>query len=131
MEFQNQRHTIDHMTTLKECPETPNCVCSFFKKDEKHFIQPMLFYTRSHAEKAFAQLPSLLIEKYNATLLKTQANYFHFVCVTKIFRFKDDVEFLLDDCVIQIRSASRIGYSDLGTNRKRLESIRNDLKKAV
>jgi len=38
----------------------------------------------------------------------------------------DDVEFLLDDGTktIHIRSASRVGYSDLGVNRKRVEAIR-------
>ncbi|HEY9596037.1 MAG TPA: DUF1499 domain-containing protein, partial [Cyanophyceae cyanobacterium] len=40
--------------------------------------------------------------------------------------FVDDVEFFLDDNanVIQVRSASRLGESDLGVNRKRIETIR-------
>ena len=43
-----------------------------------------------------------------------------------IFRFIDDVDFLLDEKegVIHFRSASRVGYSDLGANRKRMERIR-------
>jgi uncharacterized protein (DUF1499 family) len=50
--------------------------------------------------------------------------------------FVDDVEFLLDDSakVIHVRSASRLGESDLGVNRKRIETIRaklNELKTAV
>jgi uncharacterized protein (DUF1499 family) len=41
-------------------------------------------------------------------------------------RFVDDVEFLLvpAERVIHVRSASRVGYSDLGTNRKRVEALR-------
>ena len=41
-----------------------------------------------------------------------------------IFRFIDDVDLQLDGRVVQIRSASRAGYSDLGVNRRRVEAIR-------
>lgn len=46
--------------------------------------------------------------------------------VSAIFRFVDDVEFYLDDRnkVIHVKSASRVGYSDLGVNRRRVENIR-------
>ena len=52
--------------------------------------------------------------------------YIRAVATTRILRFKDDVEFLLDreTGTIQVRSASRIGYSDLGKNRKRMDAIR-------
>ena len=43
---------------------------------------------------------------------------------SRIFRFVDDVDLQLDGRVVQIRSASRTGYSDLGVNRKRVEAIR-------
>jgi uncharacterized protein (DUF1499 family) len=50
--------------------------------------------------------------------------------------FVDDVEFLIDDSakVIHVRSASRLGQSDLGVNRQRIETIRvklNELKSKV
>ncbi|CAB1059228.1 hypothetical protein D1BOALGB6SA_3986 [Olavius sp. associated proteobacterium Delta 1] len=43
-----------------------------------------------------------------------------------IFQFVDDVELLFSDekNLIHVKSASRIGYSDLGANRKRVERIR-------
>jgi uncharacterized protein (DUF1499 family) len=43
-----------------------------------------------------------------------------------IFRFVDDVEFYIDERanLIHFRSASRLGYSDMGVNRKRMETIR-------
>ena len=46
--------------------------------------------------------------------------------------FVDDSEFLLDRerLVIQVRSASRLGYSDLGKNRSRIEEIREQFNKA-
>ena len=54
--------------------------------------------------------------------------------VSEIFGFVDDVEFYFNKPgIIEFRSASRIGYSDLGVNRNRMESIRNkfnDLSKS-
>jgi uncharacterized protein (DUF1499 family) len=58
--------------------------------------------------------------------------YVHAVFTTRIMRFKDDVEFLFDPDagVVQFRSASRVGRSDFGTNRRRMESIARDLETA-
>jgi uncharacterized protein (DUF1499 family) len=55
-----------------------------------------------------------------------ESGYIHAECTSWLFRFTDDVEFALDDAqkIIQVRSASRVGYSDLGANRKRVETIR-------
>jgi uncharacterized protein (DUF1499 family) len=43
--------------------------------------------------------------------------------------FVDDVEFLIEPNtqVIHVRSASRLGQSDLGVNRQRIEMIRAKL----
>ena len=51
--------------------------------------------------------------------------YLYAVFTTKIMRFKDDVEIFLDDDakLLHYRSASRLGYSDLGVNRKRYNSF--------
>ena len=47
--------------------------------------------------------------------------------ISKLLKFTDDVEFVLDEpaSVIHMRSASRLGRKDLGANRTRLEAIRN------
>jgi len=52
--------------------------------------------------------------------------YLHVEFRSTLFRFVDDVEFVIDEPqgLIHIRSASRVGYSDLGANRKRMEKIR-------
>ena len=49
---------------------------------------------------------------------------------TLVFRFTDDVEFLVDETNdrVDFRSASRVGYSDLGVNRKRMTTIVAALK---
>ncbi len=45
---------------------------------------------------------------------------------SRLFRFVDDVEFRMVsiDGIIHVRSASRVGYSDLGVNRRRVERLR-------
>ena len=59
--------------------------------------------------------------------------YVHAEFRSRVFRFVDDVEFLLDDATGQIyfRSASRVGRSDLGVNRRRMEAIRDAFASAT
>ena len=54
-----------------------------------------------------------------------EGNYIHTTFTRLIFRFVDDVEFVIDDGAkqIQFRSAARVGYGDMGVNRKRMEEI--------
>jgi uncharacterized protein (DUF1499 family) len=60
-------------------------------------------------------------------------SYLHAEFTSLFFRFVDDVEFLVDDAakVIHVRSASRLGRSDLGVNRKRVERIRARWREAT
>lgn len=56
-----------------------------------------------------------------------ESGYLHAECTSLVFRFVDDVEFWFDqrESLVHVRSASRIGHSDLGVNRRRIEHIRN------
>jgi uncharacterized protein (DUF1499 family) len=66
-----------------------------------------------------------VVEKMQRTTVITQReNYLHVEYRTKM-GFVDDVEFYLDESTdtVHFRSASRIGYSDLGVNRKRMEEF--------
>ena len=59
-------------------------------------------------------------------LITREADYLYVEVVSKLLGFVDDVEFVLDrqaQC-IRVRSAARLGYSDFGVNRKRIEAIR-------
>ena len=60
------------------------------------------------------------------TIVREEEGYMHAEARSLLFRFVDDVEFLLDadNRLIHVRSASRTGYSDLGVNRRRVERIR-------
>lgn len=108
---------------LAPCPDSPNCVSSA-ATDPRHAIAPFaldrsLGAAREELRQAAAKLP-------RAKLIAETENYLHFECRSLIFRFVDDVEFHLDAATqtIQVRSASRVGHSDLGVNRRRVEAIR-------
>jgi uncharacterized protein (DUF1499 family) len=60
-----------------------------------------------------------------ATVLESRPDYIHAVFRSRVFGFPDDVEFLLDEESKQIhfRAAARLGQSDLGVNRARMQSI--------
>jgi uncharacterized protein (DUF1499 family) len=108
---------------LAPCPSTPNCVSSQ-ATDPRHRIEP-LPYTGSPAE-ALARLAGIVGLLPRATVIARSDGYLHADFTSLLFRFVDDVEFLVDDRakVIHVRSASQMGYSDLGVNRTRIEEIR-------
>ncbi|MGH8619197.1 MAG: DUF1499 domain-containing protein [Burkholderiales bacterium] len=75
---------------------------------------------------AWARLQTLVEATPGASIVKREADYLYVTCTTSVLRFVDDVEFWLDPAggVIQVRSASRLGESDLGANRARIEALR-------
>jgi uncharacterized protein (DUF1499 family) len=106
---------------LTACPRSPNCVSSQ-AEDEAHRIAPLVF--QDTAELAFARLKQVLDGRGDTTIIEERPGYLRVEFHTLLF--VDDGEFLLDaeQQLIQVRSASRLGYSDLGKNRRRLEEIR-------
>lgn len=112
---------------LAKCPDTPNCVSSQ-SKDVTHQIDPIT-YTSSPKE-AFNQLKKILEGTENAEIIEANSNYLYAQYTSRIMGFVDDVEFYLEpqDQLIHVRSASRLGESDLGVNRSRVENIREQFK---
>ena len=108
---------------LPPCPASPNCVSSQ-DEDQGHGIEPF-HYNRSLAE-AKAVLKSLVLSLPRTILVKEDVAYLHVEFTSLLLRFVDDVEFAFDEDTksVHFRSASRIGYSDLGVNRRRMENIR-------
>ncbi|UCE64058.1 MAG: DUF1499 domain-containing protein [Nitrospirota bacterium] len=109
------------------CPDSPNCVSSQ-SPDPSHFVEP-LSYTDSQTD-AKARLLKLIESMPRTQIISNTDNYIHAEFTSLIFRFVDDVEFLFDpdQNLIQVRSGSRVGYSDLGMNRKRIEAIRQQFR---
>ena len=110
--------------TLAPAPSSPNCVLSTAEPTDPHHIDPIKF--SSTPEEAWDKLQKVVEEFPRVQLITESPSYRHYVFTTGFFRFKDDVQFLLDSeqKLIHFRSASRTGYSDLGVNRRRMEKIR-------
>lgn len=109
---------------LAPCPRSPNCVSSQ-SVDKEHFAAP-LTYTGS-APQALAALKNIILGMKRTNIVEEHDAYIHAEFTSALWRFVDDVEFSIDDAakVIHLRSASRLGTSDLGVNRKRVEAIRD------
>jgi uncharacterized protein (DUF1499 family) len=108
---------------LSPCPNSSNCV-STYSKDKRHAIKPITYsFTRDQARERLLQILSSL---KNARVVVNENDYIHVEFTSRVFRFVDDVEFYFDDeeKMIHFRSASRVGSSDLGVNRRRMEYIR-------
>lgn len=116
-------------SALSDCPQTPNCVSSQ-AHDTAHSIDPFT-YTDSAAE-AMRRLRSALVTERRIRIITETPTYLHAEVRSLVFRFVDDIEFLIDheEQRIQVRSASRVGYSDLGVNRRRVERIRKAFSQA-
>lgn len=108
---------------LTPCSNRSNCVCTQ-DDDPCHRLEPLRY--SGDAEQAMDRLHVVLCARPRTCIVTRTANYLHAECTSLLFRFVDDVEFLLDDDakVIHFRSASRAGRSDLGVNRRRMEAIR-------
>lgn len=102
---------------LTPCPDSPNCVSSY-ASDEQHGIAPL--------RASLDQIEAILIATDRTNIVERSDNYLYAEFTTRLMGFVDDVEFLYDEAagVTQVRSASRLGYSDLGANRNRIEDIR-------
>lgn len=110
---------------LKPCPRKPNCVSSL--ASGRQYIEPL-----PGDEASWERLPGILEAMAGVRIVDQTDTRIHAEARTRFLRFVDDLEFARDpdQGVVQVRSASRLGYSDFGVNRRRVESVRTELKKA-
>lgn len=108
---------------LAPCPASPNCVASE-ATDDAHRIAPLA--CRGTTGAAMATLAQVVAAFPGATIVVRRDDYLYATFATPLMGFVDDVEFaaLPGRNAIDVRGASRLGYSDLGTNRKRIEAVR-------
>lgn len=112
---------------LSPCPGSPNCVVSQGNPDAEHAIAPIAY--RGDAASALAQLESVITAMPRMAIIEKTKDYLYAEFTSRLMGYVDDVEFYLDPSasVIHVRSASRLGESDLGVNRKRIEAVRSAL----
>ncbi len=121
---------------LMPCPDSPNCVSSY-ATDEEHGTEPLELRgesasqesgeaSSSSARDAIARARAVVESMPRTRITEERADYLAAEFRSSVFGFVDDVEFLADEASgrLHIRSASRLGYSDMGANRERVEEIR-------
>jgi uncharacterized protein (DUF1499 family) len=117
-------HLLLSYDTLAPCPDSPNCVSSL-EENPRHKVDPLQVHVSG--EESLHLLKKIVNSMQRTEILWESENSLYVVFKTR-FGFADDVQFLVDEKagVIQVRSASRVGYWDLGLNRKRIEKIRTE-----
>ncbi|VEP18804.1 conserved hypothetical protein [Hyella patelloides LEGE 07179] len=106
---------------LVACPGSPNCVNSQ-SSDEQSKIDPL-------PAVAISKIKEVVESMERTKIVEETDNYLYAEFTSQLMGYVDDVEFYSDNSanVVHVRSASRLGQSDLGVNRKRVEEIRSKL----
>ncbi len=112
---------------LTPCPASPNCVSSFGKGEHTLAAVPY----RGTAQEAVEAAAQVMSELPRTTLLNRQGIYVRFAVRSARLGFIDDVEFLATDDLLHFRSASRLGYDDLGVNRERMTFVGRSLRQRL
>jgi uncharacterized protein (DUF1499 family) len=104
------------------CPSTPNCVSTEATADSQRMpsvpFADAIESAQARARAALLAEPRTRIVREAPGLLDAESKSF-------LFRFVDDVRIVVDAeaRVFRFRSASRVGHSDLGVNRKRMARV--------
>ena len=108
---------------LRPCTRATNCVCSEGENVDESYVDPLIF--SDDPSRVWVGVKDI-IREMGGSIESEYENYVHATFRTRIFRFVDDLEARLDseNKCIHLRSASRVGYSDMGMNRKRVEELR-------
>lgn len=111
---------------LANCPDRPNCVSSL-AREARHAVAP--FQLKGDAAD-WRAIRDFIAEQPRLTVVTANEEYLKAECKSRLFGFVDDLELRLNPTNghIDIRSASRVGYFDLGVNRRRVETLRRSLQ---
>jgi len=117
---------------LYHCTDKPNCVCSEDETDKAHFIEPYFYQfliqsenKRKKESQIIWQTLLITLKQHGAQIEFKSDTYLSATFRSGFFGFVDDFEARLDEAnaTLHFRSASRVGTSDLGVNRKRVKAI--------
>lgn len=113
---------------LAPCPTSPNCVTSiqYPGADKERFMEPF----KGRSKEISRSKIKFILSQDDAEIIKETDDYLHATYTSSVFKFVDDVEFFFPtDKVIHFRSASRVGHSDLGVNKRRMTRIKKRFQK--
>lgn len=111
---------------LADCPGTPNCQGSM-SSDAGHRVGALP--GRGSVSASLEAIEGVLAAMPGAHVVERNDRWLHATVTSRLVGYVDDIEFLVDENgkQVQVRSASRIGKSDLGANAKRIERLRDAL----
>lgn len=111
---------------LRPCPVSPNCVCS--DDAGRGHIAP--FELAVPAEEGWQAVRQAVEALPRTRIVRADGGYLHAECSSALMGFVDDLELSLrpEESSVAVRSASRLGWSDMGVNRRRVEELREALR---
>ena len=114
---------------LAACPSSPNCVSSD-ADDEAHRVPA--FQVAAPAARTWEAVREAVAALPRTRIVTDTGEYLHAECSSALLGFVDDLELHLRplEGIVAVRSASRVGYSDLGVNASRVEALRMHLQRA-
>ena len=112
---------------LARCPSSPNCVCSDSERG-RHSVEPLRF--RGDPQAAWEAVQRVTLAMPRTRIVQREPGYLRAECRSALMGFVDDLELELraSEQLIAVRSASRLGWSDMGVNRRRVEELRRRLE---
>lgn len=107
----------------------PNCVSTFANGEKA--VAPLTM--AKDLPSTVAAIEAALQKLGNVKIITQDGHYIRALATTKLMRYKDDVELLIDEDarLVHFRSSSRAGYSDMGVNKARYEAFANYYSEAV
>ncbi len=112
---------------LTPCPDKPNCFCSDYPDDQSHYVQP-IDYAPKTAASVLAKSRTV-VESMGGVVVSQNETYLAATFTSGLFTFVDDFELRIDQAQQQLymRSASRVGYGDIGVNKRRVKQFSTEL----
>ena len=123
-----------HDGKLKSPSKTPNSVSSqaslYPDHPQRDYADIAPFAVSGQLDVAMDRIARIVEDMEGAKIVAREPGYLYVQFTTRLMKYVDDAEFWFDPVarVIHVRSASRLGSSDLGVNRKRIEFIRQQLQ---
>ncbi len=110
---------------LQRCSDKANCVSSEYKEDSEHYIKPITLPENASVDSL--QILQETIKGLGGVIETENKSYIAATFSSAVFGFVDDLEIRLDSekNSIHFRASSRVGYSDLGVNKKRVALIKD------
>ena len=103
---------VNNNDNLSDCKLKTNCIFQTWKVND--------------SEKAFIELIQILENTPRIEIINKEKDYIHAIATSRIMKFIDDIEIknLNQDNIFQIKSSSRLGFYDLGVNKRRVQTLR-------